>query len=161
MCQPNAFPRQRSCRFRGRWISVKTLAFLPKDGRGRSPGRKRANRRYRKGTDLFRPRCARPPSPEPLPSVAGEGFDNRGSRHSCSLFFGPAGPISLKTLHWSVFRALDVPVPSSPRQLKIYACSSACRMSAIRSAESSRPQLMRIMPAGTPAALSCSSFIWR
>ena len=30
---------------------------------------------------------------------------------SCSLFFGPADPISLKTLHWSVFRALDVPVP--------------------------------------------------
>ena len=29
---PTAFPRQRSCRFRGRWISVKTLAFLLKDG---------------------------------------------------------------------------------------------------------------------------------
>jgi hypothetical protein len=26
----SAFP------FRGRWLSVKTLAFLPKDGRGRS-----------------------------------------------------------------------------------------------------------------------------
>ncbi|MBQ6121627.1 MAG: hypothetical protein IJI59_07770, partial [Clostridia bacterium] len=30
---------------------------------------------------------------------------------SCSLFFGPAGPISLKTVHRTVFRALDVPVP--------------------------------------------------
>ncbi len=25
--------------------------------------------------------------------------------------YGPAGPISLKTIHWIVFRALDVPVP--------------------------------------------------
>ena len=72
---PKAFPRQRSCRFRGRWISVKTLAFLPKDGRGRSPERKRPNYRYRRGNDLFRPGLAAgPPSPEPLPSVAGEGF---------------------------------------------------------------------------------------
>ncbi|MBQ8964374.1 MAG: hypothetical protein IJ089_11385, partial [Clostridia bacterium] len=30
---------------------------------------------------------------------------------SCSLFFGPAGPISLKTVHRTVFQALDVPVP--------------------------------------------------
>ena len=52
-----------------------------------------------------------PPSPESLPSVAGEGFDNRVSRHSCSLFFGPAGPISLKSVHWTDFQALDVPVP--------------------------------------------------
>jgi len=29
------------------------------------------------------------------------------------LFFGPAGPISLKTVHWTVFQALDVPVPYS------------------------------------------------
>ena len=61
-CPKVAFP------FRGRWLSVKTLAFLPKAGRGRSPGRKHANQRYRRGDDLFRPRCARPPSPE------GEGF---------------------------------------------------------------------------------------
>ena len=74
--------------FRGRWISVKTLAFLPKDGRGRSPGRKRANPRYRKGNDLFRPGLAAGPP-----------------------VHGPAGPVSLKILHWRIFRALDAPEP--------------------------------------------------
>ncbi|MBQ9040718.1 MAG: hypothetical protein IJ119_14710, partial [Clostridia bacterium] len=47
---------------------------------------------------------------------------------SCSLFFGPAGPISLKTVHRTVFRALDVPVPfvlpsafpPTARQIRIY-----------------------------------------
>ena len=33
--QRKAFPSKRSLRFRGRWISAITLAFLPKDGRGR------------------------------------------------------------------------------------------------------------------------------
>ena len=41
---------------------------------------------------------------------------------------GPAGPISLKTVHWTVFRALDVPVPFdlplaiplTSRQISIY-----------------------------------------
>jgi hypothetical protein len=40
---------------------------------------------------------------------------------------GPAGPISLKTVHWTVFLALDVPVPfvlpfaypQTSRQIKI------------------------------------------
>jgi len=95
MRQPKAFPRQRSCRFRGRWISVKTLAFLPKDGRGRSPGRKHANRRYRRGTDLFRPGLAAgPPSPESLPSVAGEGF---WSRQQLFLFPGTKSPTNQNT----------------------------------------------------------------
>ena len=69
----------------GRWLSVKTLAFLPKDGRGRSPGRKHANQRYRRGDDLFRPRCAnaslgrqRPPDARRLARAygppEGEGF---------------------------------------------------------------------------------------
>ena len=34
-------------------------------------------------------------------------------------------------------------------------------MSAIRSSLASRPQLIRTSSAGTPAAFSCSSFIWR
>ena len=33
-----------------------------------------ATSKIKEAADLFRPRCARPPSPEPLPSVAGEGF---------------------------------------------------------------------------------------
>ena len=37
------------------------------------------------GNDLIRPRCARPP------------------------FRGPAGPFSLKTVHWTVFRAFGPP----------------------------------------------------
>ena len=85
---------------------MKTLAFLPKDGRGRSLGRKRINQRYRRGTDLFRPACGGPPSPEPLPSVAGEGFDNRASRHSCSLLPVPC----------SLYTSLCVSVNSSINQ---------------------------------------------
>ena len=43
------------------------------------------------------------------PPVQHVRFHNpRGSRHSCSQ--GPAGPISLKTVHWTVFRALEPPL---------------------------------------------------
>jgi len=62
----------------------KAVARLLSDGRGRSPGRKRVNRRYRRGNDLFRPAA-------------------RASYH------GPTGPISLKTAYYAVFRALDAP----------------------------------------------------
>ena len=96
MRHPNAFPRQRSCRFRGierpekcpvdifqqdgagrpavGGFPGKCLHCSGKDGRGRSLGGKRANRRYRRGTDLFRPGLAAGP-PSPASALApGEGF---------------------------------------------------------------------------------------
>jgi len=30
-----------------------------------------------------------------------------------STYHGPTGPISLKTVHWTVFRALDAPEPAA------------------------------------------------
>ena len=87
---------------------MKTFAFLPKAGRGRSPGRKHANRRYRRGTDLFRPGLAAgPPSPESLPSVAGEGF---GMRQSPFLFPVPSSPPQIRI-------SPPAPVQSSPASL--------------------------------------------
>ncbi|MBQ8964483.1 MAG: hypothetical protein IJ089_11965, partial [Clostridia bacterium] len=47
-------------------------------------GGKHANHRYRGGTDLIRPATR-------------------------ATYRGPTGPISLKTVHWTVFRALDAP----------------------------------------------------
>ena len=109
MRKPKAFPRQRSCRFRGiarpesspvesyqrdgagrpvvGGFPGKCLHYSGKDGRGRSLGRKRANRRYRRGTDLFRPGLtAGPPSPEPAASLPGEGFGLTHLRDKSELY---------------------------------------------------------------------------
>ena len=59
-----------------------------------------------------------------------------GSHYSCSQ--GPAGPISLKTVHWTVFRALDVPVPYSlfpvPCSLALYTLSCNAHSASRRNA---------------------------
>ena len=117
-CPKVAFP------FRGRWLSVKTLAFLPKDGRGRSPGRKHANQRYRRGDDLFRPRCARPPSPE------GEGF---WMRQQLFLIPNPYSLIPARQLDKS-----EVPSPLSHH----------CPFSSIPAGSAKRPALRGAMSAG-------------
>ena len=55
-----AFPRQRSCRFRGRWPS-RQFAAVSEVGRGRSPGGIAGVRALSGDNDLFRPGLAAGP----------------------------------------------------------------------------------------------------
>ena len=128
MRHPKAFPRQRSCRFRGierpenspvesfqrdgagrpvvGGFPGKCLHCSGKDGRGRSSGIQHANRRYRRGTDLFRPGLAAgPPSPE------GEGF---WSRQPLFLIPNPYSLIPAPLPHKSEFSPL--PPHTLPRE---------------------------------------------
>ncbi len=76
------------------------MAARRADGRGRSLGGNLANRRYRRGTDLFRPACGGPPSPK------GEGLDAPAAIPvPCSLF-----PVPFD---------LPLAIPPSPRQIRI------------------------------------------
>ena len=89
MAHPKAFPSDRRERFRGRW-----------------PSAARSEEVVSPAITMVCVLSSRRTTSSVFPGTM-QAFSGKSTYH------GPTGPISLKTVHWTVFRALDAPEPAA------------------------------------------------